>query len=57
VSKLIRLLKSPKEKGSLKEEELQMKCIKCGNRPATGQDGLCNHCRFHDVLTLLAEAK
>jgi hypothetical protein len=51
VSRLVRLLKSPKEKDSLRGEKLQMRCSKCEKREATGPDGLCSHCRFDDILT------
>lgn len=50
VSKFIRLLKLQKEKSSLRGEEPQMKCSKCEKREATDPDGLCNHCRFDNVL-------
>jgi len=35
----------------LTEKEQQTKCEKCGKRLATSQDGLCDHCRFDNVLT------
>ena len=57
MSKLIRLLKSSKEKNLVRGEELQMNCKKCGKRPATELDGLCNHCRFDYVITQMAEKK
>ena len=57
MSKLIRLLKSSREKGSLRDEKVQMKCTKCGKRPSTGSDGMCDTCRFDDVLTQLTETK
>lgn len=57
MSRLVRLLKSPKEKELSSGEELQMKCRKCGKRPAADQDGLCKHCRFDDVLTWITERK
>lgn len=46
-----------KKKALLIEKELEKKCTKCGERPATGQDGLCNHCRMDDILTQLAKRK
>lgn len=55
MSRLSRLLKSPREKDSLRGEELQMKCTKCGKRPAKDPDGLCDHCRFDDILTGMTE--
>jgi Zn finger protein HypA/HybF involved in hydrogenase expression len=57
MSKLVRLLKSPKEKASLRSEELQLKCSKCGKRTATNQDGMCDSCRFSDILTGLNPRK
>jgi len=57
LSRFIRLLKSQKEKDSQEDEELQMKCSRCGERPATDPDGLCNQCRFEDVLTQMTEKK
>ena len=56
VSRIVRLLKSVREKGSLREE-LQMHCSKCGKRLATDKDGFCNPCRFNDVLTQMTEKK
>lgn len=56
VSRIARLLKSRREK-SLLEEELQIDCSKCGKRLATDKDGLCNPCRFNDVLTQMTEKK
>ncbi|MGD8507200.1 MAG: hypothetical protein PVF15_11140 [Candidatus Bathyarchaeota archaeon] len=55
MSRLTRLLKSPKERASLEIEELQLKCSKCGKRTATDQDGLCDSCRFDDILTGLTQ--
>ena len=57
VSKLIRLLKSSKEENLLTEKELETNCSKCGKRPATDPDGLCNNCRFDDAITRIAERK
>jgi hypothetical protein len=57
VSRFIRLLKSPKEEDSLKDEEPQTDCQKCGMRPAADSDGLCNQCRFDDVLAELVKKK
>ena len=56
VSRIIRLLKSPKEKSSV-EEELQLNCSKCGKRPSTKKDGFCDQCRFDDFLTQMTEKK
>ncbi len=55
MSRIIRLLRSPR-KESL-DEELQLKCSKCGNRLATDKDGFCDHCRFDDTLTRMTEKK
>lgn len=57
MSRLIRLLKSSREKGSLRGEKLQMKCTKCGKRLSTRPDGMCDTCRFDDVITQLTERK
>jgi hypothetical protein len=57
MSRLSRLLKSPVEKGTVKSNEPQTKCRKCGMRPAADPDGLCNQCRFDDVLTELVNKK
>jgi len=57
VSRLTRLLKSPKEKDALTEHELQMNCSKCGKRPAREPEGLCNQCRFDDILTEMVNKK
>jgi len=56
VTKLIRSLKIL-DKISLTEKEQQTKCEKCGKRAATGQDGLCDHCRFDALLTKMTETK
>jgi len=56
MSRLISSLKS-KKKTLPTEEKLEIQCTKCGKRPATDQDGLCNQCRFNDVLTELANKK
>ena len=55
--KFVRLLKSSEEKDSLEGEESQMKCKKCGIRPSMDPDGLCNQCKFDDVLTQLVNQK
>ena len=57
MSKFVRLLKSSEEKDSLEDEESQTKCKKCGIRPSEDSDGLCNQCRFDDVLTQLVNKK
>lgn len=46
-----------KKKALLTEKKLEKKCTKCGERPATGQDGLCNHCRVSDILTEMMKRK
>ena len=56
MSRILRLLKSQREKSSL-GEELQMHCSKCGKRPATDKDGFCDHCRFEEILTQMTEMK
>jgi len=57
MSRLIRLMKSTKERDLLRDEELQTHCSKCGKRPATDKDGFCDQCRFDDILTQLTEKK
>ena len=57
VSRFIRLLKSSKEEDSLRDEEPQPNCKKCGVRPAADSDGLCDQCRFDDVLAELVKKK
>jgi len=57
MSRLIRLMKSTKERDLLRDEELQRQCSKCGKRPATDKDGFCDHCRLDDILTQLTEKK
>jgi hypothetical protein len=57
VSRFIHLLKSPKKKDALRDEEPQTNCRKCGERPAADSGGLCNQCRFDDVLTELVNKK
>jgi len=56
VSRIVRLLKSAREKNPLREE-LQMHCSKCGKRPATDKDGFCDPCRFQNILTQMTEKK
>ena len=33
------------------------KCIKCKKRDATGEDGLCNSCRFLESLTKMSKER
>jgi len=33
------------------------KCIKCKKRDATGEDGLCNSCRFLESLTRMSKER
>ncbi len=57
VSRLMRLLKAPKQKDSANGDESPAACSKCGKRSATETDGLCNSCRFTDILTGMTENK
>jgi hypothetical protein len=54
--RIISLLKLKKD-APLAEEDSEGKCAKCGRRSTTGQDGLCDQCRFSDVLTQLTEER
>jgi len=54
MTKLIRSLRFL-DKRFLTEKEKHIKCEKCGKRPATAEDNLCDHCRFDDVLTRMVE--
>lgn len=55
MSKFIRSLGLKVKTSLIEEKELQTKCTKCGKRTATGEDNLCDTCRFADVLTQMAE--
>ncbi len=54
VPRFAHLLKLQKGRGFSGDEEMKMKCSKCGKRLATGSDGLCNYCRFDNALTRMA---
>lgn len=43
-------IKTEKETGSANQ------CKKCGKREATGEDGLCNGCRFAKILDDMIKA-
>ncbi len=38
-------------------EEKEEKCRKCGKRPATDDDGLCDHCRTMEMLNAMIESR
>ncbi len=53
LASLLKLKRNP----SLTEEDLRTKCTKCGKRSTTGQDGLCDQCRFDEVLNELTDER
>lgn len=55
MSRFVRSLKLLKDKALSSEKDVRMKCMKCGKRDATGQDDLCDHCRFDNILTRMVE--
>ncbi|MBS7608095.1 MAG: hypothetical protein QXH20_04710 [Candidatus Bathyarchaeia archaeon] len=40
-----------------KNKNDQAKCTKCGRRDATGNDGLCDSCRYLQTIENIAQTK
>ncbi len=57
MSKFIRSLGLKVKTSTVEEKELQTKCTKCGKRTATGEDNLCDNCRFENVLARIVKEK